>query len=69
MENNQIAVRIATNFFQSKVKAASRSYFAVQISEDSNQQVELFHIVRDLSRIGHSDWPPTSISPDQFAAF
>ena len=69
MDYNWIAVRVATNLYLEKVKAASRAYFANLISEASNQQVELFHIMCDLSGIGLSDGPPPSISPDQFAAF
>ena len=61
---NQKAVRIAT-----KVRADSRAHFAVQISKASNQELELFRIVHDLSGIGLSNGPPTSISPDQFEAF
>ena len=41
---NWIAVKVATNIYLVKVKAASRSYFANWISEASNQQAELFHI-------------------------
>ena len=66
---NWIAVRVVTNLYLVKVKAASRAYFAKRISEASNQQAELFRIVHDLSRIGLSDGPPPSFSPDQFAAF
>ena len=51
------AVRIATNCYLAKVKAARRSHFADWISEASNQQAELFLIGRDLSGIGLSDGP------------
>ena len=63
MGYNKIAVRIATNRYLAKVKAARRSHFADWISEASNQQAELFRIVRNLSRIGLGEGPPTSISP------
>ena len=66
---NLIAVRVATNLYLSKVKAACRTYFANRISEAFNQQAELFRIVRDLSGTGPGDRPPPSFSPDQFAAF
>ena len=66
---NKIAVRIATNSYLAKVKAARRSHVADWISEASNQQAELFRIVCDLSGISLSDRPPTSISLEQFAAF
>ena len=67
--NNLKAVKIASNLYLSKIKAAERAYLAVRISEASNQQAELFSIVCNLSGIGHSDWPPSSISPDQLAGF
>ena len=66
---NRIAVKVATNLYQAKVKAASRTYLANRISEASNQQVELFRIVCDLSGNGQGDGPLPSFSPDQFAAF
>ena len=66
---NWIAVKVATNLYLAKVKAGSQAYFANRISEASNQQAELFRIVRDLSGIGPGDGPPPSFSPDQFAAF
>ena len=69
MDYNWIAVRVATNLYLVKVKAASRVHLANQIIEVSNQQAELFCIVHDLSGIGQSDGPRPSISPDQFAAF
>ena len=65
MENNLKAAKVASNLYIAKVEAARKAYFTVQISEASNQQVELFHIVYNLSGIGHGDWPPSSISPDQ----
>ena len=65
---NKIAVRISTNRYLAKAKAA-RSYITDRMSEASNQQAELFRIVRDLSGIGLGEGPPASISPDQFAAF
>ena len=48
---NRIAVKVASNLYLNKVKAACRSFFANRISEASNQQAELFHIVHDLSLI------------------
>ena len=65
MENNLKAVKIASNLYLAKVDAVRKAYFAVRISKASNQQVELFCIV---SRIGYNNWPPSSISCDQFAA-
>ena len=61
--------RVETNLYLAKVKAAFRTNLTNPVSETSNQQVELFPIVRNLSRIGLSDGPPPSFSLDQFAAF
>ena len=66
---NSIAVKVTTNLYLAKVKAVSRVYLANRISEASNQQAELFCIVRDLTGTCLSDGPPPSFSPDQFAAF
>ena len=44
MDYNWIAVRVATNLYLAKVKAASQAYFANRINKASNQQAELFHI-------------------------
>uniref|UniRef100_A0ABM5FRX5 Endophilin-A1 isoform X1 n=1 Tax=Pogona vitticeps TaxID=103695 RepID=A0ABM5FRX5_9SAUR len=54
---NWIAVRVATNLYLTKVKAACRSFFANQISEVSNQQAELFRMVHDISGTGSGDRP------------
>ena len=55
---NWIAVRVATNLYLFKVKAASQVHLANQISEASYEQAELFRIVCNLSAIGPSDGLP-----------
>ena len=69
MDHNKVAVRVETNHYLAKIRAASGAHLANRISEASNQQAELFRIVCDLFGIGRGDGPPSSISPDQFAAF
>ena len=55
--------------YLSTIKTARRTSDASQISEAPNQQVESFHIVRNLSGTGQGDRPPIHISFDQFAAY
>lgn len=67
MKNNLKAAKIAYNIYLAKVKTGRRTYLAHQISEAYNQQEELFHIVCDLSGVGHHYGPLPSISCKRLA--